>query len=303
MTDVTEQEVPLKPPAPDYKKTTFGTGLLKGLAITMRHLLSRSVTVQYPDVKPELPARTRGVIALKEETCTVCMLCARECPDWCIYIDGHKEERAPAQEGKRAKKVNVLDRFAIDYALCMYCGICVEVCPYDALFWSPEFEYAEHDVTGLTHELEKLTDWMYTVPPPDQLEEGAQGPEFRSVAQKVAASAAAPPAAPAEAPAEVAQPETESDSSSPPDAEAPEPESPEPESPAAAQAEAASAPASDAPVAPGMSDEEAEEVGRKVYEEEIGKGVDPRVAEGRRKAAVIRAKKGSSGPGSSGSQG
>jgi hypothetical protein len=52
-----------------------------------------------------------------------------------------------------------------------------------------------------------------------------------------------------------------------------------------------------------MSDEEAEEVGRKVYEEEIGKGVDPRVAEGRRKAAVIRAKKGSSGPGSSGSQG
>jgi formate hydrogenlyase subunit 6/NADH:ubiquinone oxidoreductase subunit I len=303
MTDVTEQEVPLKPPAPDYKKTTFGTGLLKGLAITMRHLLSRSVTVQYPDVKPELPARTRGVIALKEETCTVCMLCARECPDWCIYIDGHKEERAPAQEGKRAKKVNVLDRFAIDYALCMYCGICVEVCPYDALFWSPEFEYAEHDVTGLTHELEKLTDWMYTVPPPDQLEEGAQGPEFRSVAQKVAASAAAPPAAPAEAPAEVAQPETESDSSPPPDAEAPEPEAPEPEAPEAAQAEAASAPASDAPVAPGMSDEEAEEVGRKVYEEEIGKGVDPRVAEGRRKAAVIRAKKGSSGPGSSGSQG
>jgi NADH-quinone oxidoreductase subunit I len=29
----------------------------------------------------------------------------------------------------------VLDRFAIDWALCMYCGICVDECPYDALEW------------------------------------------------------------------------------------------------------------------------------------------------------------------------
>jgi len=50
-----------------------------------------------------------------------------------------------AEEGREL--VTVLDRFAIDYALCMYCGICVEVCPYDALFWSPEFEYAEGDIT------------------------------------------------------------------------------------------------------------------------------------------------------------
>ena len=36
-----------------------------------------------------LPARSRGVIALLEENCTVCMLCVRECPDWCIYIESH----------------------------------------------------------------------------------------------------------------------------------------------------------------------------------------------------------------------
>ena len=41
--------------------------------------------------EPQLPPRSRGVIALLEENCTVCMLCARECPDWCIYIDSHKE--------------------------------------------------------------------------------------------------------------------------------------------------------------------------------------------------------------------
>ena len=79
------------------------------------------------------------------------MLCARECPDWCIYIDSHKET-IPAPPGGRERQRNVLDRFAIDFSLCMYCGICIEVCPFDALFWSPEFEYAELDIRDLTHE-------------------------------------------------------------------------------------------------------------------------------------------------------
>jgi NADH-quinone oxidoreductase subunit I len=104
------------------------------------------------------------------------MLCARECPDWCIYIDSHKETLPPKRAGGRQRKRNVLDRFAIDYALCMYCGICVEVCPYDALFWSREFEYAELDIRELTHEKERLSDWMATVLPPPPLEEGAMLP-------------------------------------------------------------------------------------------------------------------------------
>jgi NADH-quinone oxidoreductase subunit I len=143
-----------------------GAGLAKGLAVTLRSMTRRSVTQEYPHQRPELPPRSRGVIALLEENCTVCMLCARECPDWCIYIDSHKEVVPPASEGARPRTRNVLDRFAIDYALCMYCGICIEVCPFDALFWSPEFEYAEHDIVELTHERDTLRDWMWTVPPP-----------------------------------------------------------------------------------------------------------------------------------------
>ena len=152
---------------------TYGIGLLKGMAVTLKHLFKRNAVIQYPDERQDLSPRTRGVIALKEENCTVCMLCARECPDWCIYIDSHKETLPPKREGGRQRKRNVLDRFAIDYALCMYCGICVEVCPYDALFWSREFEYAEYDIRNLTHEKEKLSDWMATVLPPPPLEEGA----------------------------------------------------------------------------------------------------------------------------------
>jgi NADH-quinone oxidoreductase subunit I len=150
-----------------------GRGLLKGLIVTLKHLLSRSITQQYPHVKPDLPPRTRGVIALKQENCTVCWKCSRECPDWCIYIEAHKETHEPASGG-RARSVKVLDRFAIDYALCMYCGICVEVCPFDALFWSPEFEYSEYDIRSLIHEKDKLQDWTYKVLPPPELEEGAE---------------------------------------------------------------------------------------------------------------------------------
>ena len=156
-------------PAPDW----MPTGLLKGLGVTFRTMTKRAVTVQYPHQRPDLPPRSRGVIGLLEENCTVCMLCARECPDWCIYIDSHKETMPAESEGARARTRNVLDRFAIDYALCMYCGICVEVCPFDALFWSPEFEYSEPNIAELLHDKDRLGEWMETVPDFEPYEAGS----------------------------------------------------------------------------------------------------------------------------------
>ena len=152
-------------------------GLVKGLGVTFKTMITTwtkgAVTVQYPHEKEDLAPRTRGVIALKEENCTVCMLCARECPDWCIYIEGHKEKRPPRREGGKPRTVNALDRFDIDYALCMYCGICVEVCPFDALFWTPEYEYSESSIADLLHDKDRLGEWMVTVPAPPALEVGA----------------------------------------------------------------------------------------------------------------------------------
>ena len=152
-------------------------GLAKGLGVTFKTMINTwtkgAVTVQYPHEREDLAPRTRGVIALKEENCTVCMLCARECPDWCIYIEGHKEKRPPRREGGKPRTVNALDRFDIDYALCMYCGICVEVCPFDALFWTPEYEYSESSIADLLHDKDRLGEWMVTVPDPPALEAGA----------------------------------------------------------------------------------------------------------------------------------
>jgi NADH-quinone oxidoreductase subunit I len=166
------------------KSGGFIPGLFKGLVMTAKTATRPSHTAEYPDVPPELPPRTRGVIALLEENCTSCMLCSRECPDWCIYIDSHKETLPATTEGGRERQRNVLDRFAIDFSLCMYCGICIEVCPFDALHWSPEFEYAEFDILDLIHEKERLGQWMPTVPPPPALDPNSAEPQEIAAANK-----------------------------------------------------------------------------------------------------------------------
>jgi len=161
-------------------------GLLKGMVTTARTAFRPTHTAEYPDVAPDLPPRSRGVIALLEENCTSCMLCARECPDWCIYIDSHKETIPATTEGGRDRQRNVLDRFAIDFSLCMYCGICIEACPFDALHWSPQFEYAEVDILDLLHEKDRLGGWMASVPPPPALDEKSAEPAEIAAANKPA---------------------------------------------------------------------------------------------------------------------
>ncbi len=119
------------------------------------------------------PARARGVIGLVEERCTVCMLCVRECPDWCLVIDSHVETLPPDDEHRRPRTVNVLDGFSIDYALCMYCGICVEVCPFDALHWAPTATYAEPTTAALVHGRDRLAAWESDVVTQPALDERA----------------------------------------------------------------------------------------------------------------------------------
>ena len=85
--------------ADDYMEKPFeAADLLRRVEV----LLNRVPSGVAPD--SEAAARQHlkeGVIALKQENCTVCFKCSRECPDWCIYIDSHKEQHEPASGGGR----------------------------------------------------------------------------------------------------------------------------------------------------------------------------------------------------------
>ena len=124
----------------------------------------RGSGVTPPTGRPVLAGH--GSIVLLEQACTSCMVCARECPSWCITIDSHQEpvagggtEGGGAGTGAgrgRVRTENVLDRFAIDWSLCMYCGICVEECPFDALAWSADLASPEETLGALVAEKSDL---------------------------------------------------------------------------------------------------------------------------------------------------
>lgn len=106
------------------------------------------------------PIRRRGTLALIPDKCTSCLICAQECPDWCIHITAHTETEPPTTPRGRPRVVKVLDDFVIDMGHCQRCGICVEVCPFDALAWVADAAPAEESTAALRHDTDRLASWL-----------------------------------------------------------------------------------------------------------------------------------------------
>jgi NADH-quinone oxidoreductase subunit I len=109
--------------------------------------------------------RRHAVIGLDPAACTVCMICAEECPVWCLDIGAHVEIDSPPG-ARRPVRRTVLDSFTLDYGLCMYCGICVEACPVDALHWSAAPTPPEPSRADLVHGTRRLAGWLDGPEPP-----------------------------------------------------------------------------------------------------------------------------------------
>ena len=171
----------------------YGLGLAKGLGITLKNLVQpgRMFTVhQYPDRKvgvfglakmsgnnvfayvmrnPSTAAKAMvGLVSMGdrefqhprfrgeeftwyEERCTGCASCAKYCPLGIIRIvtDPSGEEM---QEGENYG----IEVFDIDIGRCMFCGLCVEACPYDALHMGSGFEEGRYTRGELVIDVERL---------------------------------------------------------------------------------------------------------------------------------------------------
>lgn len=116
---------------------------LKGMSVTMKHLLSKPVTVQYPDEKLPIADAYRGRHALKQQGCRACGLCAKACPVDCIDIETERH----------AKRVIEFKTFTIDYNKCLFCGLCVEACPASSLEMTKEYDLSTDDRSTLIKDL------------------------------------------------------------------------------------------------------------------------------------------------------
>jgi len=125
--------------------------VVAGFAMTLKHLLRRPITEEYPEFKRKLPTRTRAIIVLTRdpdggERCVACYLCSAACPVSCISM-----QSAEREDGRRYAAW-----FRINFARCIYCGLCEEACPTSAIQLTPMFETCQRDILKLVYEKEDL---------------------------------------------------------------------------------------------------------------------------------------------------
>lgn len=140
-----------------------GLGLLQGLAVTGKNMVQsfykkdRMTTVQYPEQRAPISPNYRNIPFLCYDDdpvaglrCTACKICEKSCPPQCIYIVMDRDEN-----GKALKRPKVFD---IDASVCMGCGLCAEVCPFDSIYMDGEFELATDDrFEGLQLHVDELS--------------------------------------------------------------------------------------------------------------------------------------------------
>ena len=168
--------------------------------------LRRPVTRQYPATgnfwsRTEAPTpvqpRFMGFPALTwdgqvdEPYCTGCMVCIRNCPTLCMSATMKDN---PLQKEGRSHRRKIVDSFEINLNRCILCGICVEVCNFDAIVMSHEHEMSTYqrnggraDLTALLEIGQKFQEQTAWIPPTQrakQVDPAVAGPESQAPASE-----------------------------------------------------------------------------------------------------------------------
>jgi len=148
-------------PKQDLWERMYLPALFGGLGITLRHLIhtwfqpAKRPTFEYPEERRPIAERFRGRHRLRRRpdgtpVCVACYCCQTACPPQCIDIEA-EESPDPAIEKRPAA-------FRINMLRCIYCGMCVEACPKDAIYMTKDFEFANDTREKLQFGLKELLD-------------------------------------------------------------------------------------------------------------------------------------------------
>lgn len=130
---------------------------LYALRVTLTNMLRPAATVEFPDVIRPRAERYRSSFALLhdaegDELCIGCLQCERICPSQVIAIKFGGKRESPIT----GKKRGYADDFILDMSACIFCELCVQVCPTDAIVMTREPEEPAYSREDLVLTMAKL---------------------------------------------------------------------------------------------------------------------------------------------------
>jgi len=111
--------------------------ILKGMGITLKHMFQKKVTINYPEeTRPFSPG-----------------LCAVACPAEAITMEA--AERLPGEE-HLYREEKYAAKYEINMLRCIFCGLCEEACPKDAIYLTETFAPSNYSRKSFIYGKENL---------------------------------------------------------------------------------------------------------------------------------------------------
>tara|TARA_X000000368_G_C22853750_1_gene633305 strand:+ start:249 stop:800 length:552 start_codon:yes stop_codon:yes gene_type:complete len=150
-----------------FAEKTFLPQITSGLATTFVNMFKKSITMEYPEVRPVIPDKYRGIPTLVKDPkgrvkCVSCQLCEFVCPPKAIRIK--PSEIDPDTNEDRSHIEKEPKDFDINMLRCIYCGLCEEVCPEEAIFLQDNFSLSGYTRESMVYGKEKLLELGGTLP-------------------------------------------------------------------------------------------------------------------------------------------